>query len=179
VQVARSSDKVQRLVGDVARYFNVKSIVEKAGYSKVECEYDESTVLKDVREEFKRDLNREKIIDLVEPIIPLPKPKSPKKKSPPEKKYYLHHAVQLLVFQFQNGWLNLVELVPKDDCIILIPVTVVGPSGATLYESETKRQMEFTFETNSMFIISGKCSIYIPPESKVVCVVLCMGRDKE
>ncbi len=36
-----------------------------------------------------------------------------------------------------------------------------------------------TLEEGSAFIVSGKCSVYIELRSKVVCVAVLFGRDKE
>jgi hypothetical protein len=93
-----------------------------------------------------------------------------------EKKYNISLGVRLLVFQ--SGLLNLVELVPKDACIILIPVAIAGAGEATLYEpTGRQRQMKFTFKTNSeLVIISGRCSVDVSVNNKVVCVVLCMDK---
>jgi len=65
MQITQSSDNVQELAGDLIRYFNIDSIVEKEGYSKVECEYDETEALKQVREEFKQYLNRNKKVIII------------------------------------------------------------------------------------------------------------------
>jgi len=60
IQVVRSSRKVRHLVEDLTSYYNIESIEEEDGYSKVECSDNESEVLKKVREEFKKDWNRDK-----------------------------------------------------------------------------------------------------------------------
>jgi hypothetical protein len=99
---------------------------------------------------------------------------------PPRKKYYLRLGSRLLAFQ--SGWSDLVELVGKDgkdDCIVLLPIAISGSAEATLLEPDTQRQTALTFQIRSEFIIAGRCAIYFPPQSKVVCVVLCVGRDKE
>ncbi|KAM3066226.1 hypothetical protein ACMFMG_012130 [Clarireedia jacksonii] len=171
VQIAQSSHKIQTSIEHLAQSINVKSIVEKEGYSKVECEYnekeEEEQALRQIREEFKDDLNRDKnIIDIIKAIVPRPKTK-----------YYLHYGVRLLVFQ--SGWSNLVELVPKDDCIILIPVVIDGTAKVTISEPTTGQETTFMLEIKSQLVISGRCSIRIQPGSKVVCVVLCIGKDKE
>lgn len=95
----------------------------------------------------------------------------------PEKKYYLSTIIRLLVFQ--SGLSDLEELVDKDDCIILIPVIVTGSANGSLEERATGQRIPFTFETESELVISGRCSIHLPPQSKAVCVVLSIGRDKE
>lgn len=70
------------------------------------------------------------------------------------------------------------ELVGKDDCIVLIPVAIIGSAEATVEERETERRATLTFTTNSELVITGRCSMWIPPDSKVVCVVLCVAKDK-
>ena len=110
----------------------------------------------------------QQVADIVKSIVP-----------PPEKKYYLSLGVRLLVFQ-TGSWSNLMELVGKgDDCIVLIPVVIAGSPEATLHDPETGRQTKFGFEVGSELIIAGRCSIWVGLQSKIVCVVLCIGRDKE
>ena len=71
------------------------------------------------------------------------------------------------------------ELVGKgEDCIVLIPIVIAGSPEATLNEPVTGWQTIFIFETGSELVIVGRYSIWIQPRSKVVCVVLCIGRDK-
>jgi hypothetical protein len=60
VQAAKAGDKVQRLVGDLSRYFRVEDIIVATGYSKVQCVENESQVVAEVREEFKQELSRSK-----------------------------------------------------------------------------------------------------------------------
>jgi len=167
VQATKAGDKVQRLVQDLSRYFHVEDIVPAKGYSKVQCVQDDSQVLAEVREEFKKELGRsKKIFDILQAIIPTE-----------EKKYYMTFGMRLLVFQ--SGLSNLEGLVGKDDCIILIPVVIIGPATATLEEQGTARRTTFDFELGSEFILSGQCFMDLKPESKVVCVVLSIGRNKE
>lgn len=169
LQTAPYGDKVQLLAEILTRYFRLETIPDKRAYSKVECMEDESKVLDEVREEFKKEFVRsQKITNIVQAIVPSS-----------EKKYYMSLGVRLLVFQ--NGLSNLVDLAPETDCIILIPVSMAGAGEATLYEpTGRQRQMNFTFKTNSeLVIISGRCSVDVPPNNKVVCVVLCIGKDKK
>lgn len=96
--------------------------------------------------------------------------------------------MQLLVFQ--DGQSKFDRLVGKDDCIVLIPVAISGSPVATVQEpkgtqgstgiEEPKggRRTILTFKTNSELMISGSCSILIPDRTKVVCVMLCIGKDK-
>jgi hypothetical protein len=95
----------------------------------------------------------------------------------PKTQYYLSRIVRLLVFQ--SGWSNLEELVDKDDCLIFIPVVVTGSAVGSLEERATRRGTTFIFEIESELVISGGCSIYLQPDTKAVCVVLSIGRDKE
>jgi hypothetical protein len=185
VQAAKAGDKVQRLVQDLPGYFRVEDIVVATGYSKVQCVHDESQVLAKVREEFKKELGRSKkvlikpidkdinglvdtpqIFDILQTIIPSE-----------EKKYYITFGLRLLVFQ--SGLSSLEGLVGKDDCIILIPAVIIGPATATLEEQGTGRRTTFEFKVGSEFILSGQCSMEMQPESKAVCVVLSIGRNKE
>jgi hypothetical protein len=59
-QVAEPARKVQDLIESLAAYFDIMSIPEKEGYTNVECIYDESTVLNEVRDEFKKEPARSK-----------------------------------------------------------------------------------------------------------------------
>jgi len=170
LQDAPPAKKVRALMESLRAYVDIPSIPVKDGYSKVECLYDESEVLVNIREEFKKEpAQSKKITDIVKSIVPRP-----------EKRYYISLGVRLLVFQ--GGWSNLIELVGennRDDCIVLIPIVIDGSAEATVHEPTTKRQSTFTFKTDSEFIIAGRCSIWVQAQSKVVCVVLCIGRDKE
>ena len=58
-------------------------------------------------------------------------------------------------------------------------MVITGSDTSTLEERETKRQTSFTFEVESEIVISGRCQIYVHPESKAVCVVLSIGKEKE
>ena len=106
----------------------------------------------------------------------------------PGKTFYLARKVQLLLFQ--KGQSIFDRLVGKDDCIVLIPVAISGspmaivqePKGTAVShgaeEPKDGRRTTFTFKTNSELMISGRCSILIPDQTKVVCVMLCIGMDK-
>ncbi|KAH6661594.1 hypothetical protein B0J14DRAFT_602846 [Halenospora varia] len=166
VQATKSGSKVQYLIKDLLKYFNVKAIAEKEGCSRVECTYDVSMILDSIREEFKKELvQSKKITDIIKAIVPRP-----------EKKYYLSFVVRLLVFQ--SGRSDLGELIGKDDCIILIPVVVIGSDTATLVEQGAGRQTTFSFKVDSELVISGQCLVYMQPANKAVCVVLSIGKDK-
>jgi hypothetical protein len=81
---------------------------------------------------------------------------------------------------FQSGWSNLEELVvKKDDCIILIPVQIIGSATGIFEEGATGRKTTFTCEVESELVMSGRCSIEMEPSTKAVCVVLMVGKDKE
>lgn len=97
--------------------------------------------------------------------------------SPPTKSWHISRKIQLLVFQ--NGWSNLQELVGKDDCIVLMPVAIAGSAGATLTEAKGGQQTNITLEINSEVIITRRCLLGVLPGTKVVCVVLCIAKDKE
>lgn len=105
------------------------------------------------------------ILDVVKEIVQLP-----------GKKYYLSRAVRLLVFQ--SGWSQLNTLVAKDDCVILIPDVISGSGVATIHDPTTQRQTTFEFKKGFEFIITGRCAIWLEQQSKVVCVVLCIGKEK-
>jgi hypothetical protein len=92
----------------------------------------------------------------------------------PGTKYYLSRAVPLL--EFPPGWSNLDTLVAKDDCIVLIPVVISDLVVATIQDAKENRET-FTFQKNFECIISGKCSIWLPQESKVTCVALGIKRE--
>jgi len=171
VQNAEPARKVQTLIESLAAYIDITSIPDTDGCSKVQCLYDASEVLVKVREEFKREPARSKqqLADIVKSIL-----------APPRKKYYISLEVRLLVFQ--SGRSNLMDLLGKDgedDCIVLLPVIITGPAEATVNEPATSRQTTFMFEVGSELIIAGRCSIRVEPQSKVVCVALCIGRDKD
>lgn len=44
-------------------------------------------------------------------------------------------------------------------------------------EPKGGRRTTLTFKTNSELMISRRCSILIPDQTKVVCVMLCIGMD--
>jgi hypothetical protein len=66
--------------------------------------------------------------------------------------------------------------VGEGDCLVLIPVAILGSVKGTLEEQTTRRQTTVTFDVKSVLFISGRCAI--KPESMVVCVVLSIGKDK-
>ena len=62
-QSATLGNKVKQLADVLPSYFNVDSIAAAdEGYSTVVCKYDESDTLKQVREEFKKDLFQSKTV---------------------------------------------------------------------------------------------------------------------
>jgi hypothetical protein len=68
--------------------------------------------------------------------------------------------------------------VGEGDCLILIPVAILGSAEGRLEEQTRRRQTTVTFDVKSKLFISGRCVIYVQPESMVVCVVLSIGKDK-
>jgi hypothetical protein len=91
----------------------------------------------------------------------------------------LHLARKVQLLAFQNGSSDLRALVGKDDCIVLIPVAISGPAEVTVHETKGERQAALACTTNAELIITGRCSLWVPPESKVVCVVLCIAKDNK
>ncbi|KAF7877558.1 hypothetical protein EAF04_001233 [Stromatinia cepivora] len=168
VQAAQPGQIIQGFVKDLTQYFHPESIPEKEGCSRVKCPYDISKTLENIKEEFRKELGRSKeIFDIIKTIVPRPK-----------KSYYMSSIVQLLVFQ--AGCSNFEELmVGKDDCIILIPVIIVGSAVGIIEEQVSGRRTTITFDTKFGLIISGQCLLYMKAESKAVCVVLSIGKDKE
>ena len=88
----------------------------------------------------------------------------------------MSQGVRLLVFQL--GWSAIYDLVNKDECIVLIPVEISGSANGHLYDSTTERYEPLTYKTNTVYLISGRTSLYVEQGSKVVCVVLRVGRGK-
>lgn len=91
-------------------------------------------------------------------------------------KYYLLDQVRLLVLQ--GGWTNLNELVDNNDCIVLIPVLMASSVKAVVQERVGDRRESLTFMANSEFIIAGRCALWLPKGSKIICVALRIGKDK-
>ena len=60
VQAVKSGHNVQTLVEDLLRYFTVETITDGEGYSTVDCVYDASKALDEIREEFKKEFVRSK-----------------------------------------------------------------------------------------------------------------------
>jgi hypothetical protein len=79
---------------------------------------------------------------------------------------------------FQGGPSKLEEFGRLGDCVVLIPVLIVGNSEATVKEPKTRRQTDITFKAKSTIIIKKGCEIWIR-ENKIVYVMLCIGTDKE
>lgn len=50
------SEKIRDLAASLVRLFSVDAIASKSSYSKVKCEYDESTILKEIWTEFLEQL---------------------------------------------------------------------------------------------------------------------------
>jgi hypothetical protein len=90
----------------------------------------------------------------------------------------LHLARKVQLLAFQNGWSDLRALVGKDDCIVLIPVAISGPAEVTVRETKGERQETFACTTHAELIITGRCSLWVLHENKVVCVVLYIAKDK-
>jgi len=173
LQATKAGDKVKQLIQGLRHSFRVEDITPKEGYSDGD---GKSRIPEDIREEFKKEFVRsKKLLDIIKAIIPPPTPK----------KYYLSYGVRLLLFR--SGWSNLEELVVnKDDCVILIPVYIIGSATGTLKEratvpeeEATVRKTTFICEVGSELVVGGRCSIAMEQESEVVCVVLTMGKDKE
>jgi len=160
-QTVPAGHKIQGHVGRLIQCFDIDSIPAIEGWSKVEWLYDGSKILDEVKEEFKKDFGRSKeTTDIVDALT-----------TPPTKPYLLSRSVQLLVFQ--SGWSNL-----GDNCTVLIPVAMSGTIEAIIEEQTSRRRTTFTFTPNCEVMISGKSSIWIPGNSKVVCIMLGIGIRK-
>lgn len=176
VQTTAPGQKIRDLVDSLTNYVNVDAIAKKEGCSKVECQSDGSKILKEVWTEFmeeakmvsdglcnkgmRRLADTLQIPDVIEAVVPGGNS--------------LSTGVRLLVFQ--AGWSSFYDLVDKDDCIVLIPVVISGSAAGTLYDYTSQRQMAITLETKSELLIAGRCAMWVGPQSKVVCVVLCIGK---
>lgn len=179
VHALHSGSELKTAIENLTPYFAIDSIAEKEGYSKVECLDGISVALEKVKEEFKKEFVPKvceiswgetsadqsvhwQILDLV-------------KKSffRNGSKFYLSRAIHLLVFQ--SGWSSLEKLVAEDDCMILIPVAISGSCTSTIRDRTTQREITVTFEVMDELAIAGRCSIWLPPQSKIVCVVLCVA----
>lgn len=179
VHTLHPGPELKAAVENLTPYFAIESIAEKEGYSKVECLDDISASLEKVKEEFKKEFvpkvckifsgktsaNQSvhwQVLDLVR-----------KSFFRDGTKFYLSRAVHLLVFQ--SGWSSLEKLVAEDDCMILIPVAISGLGASTIRDRTTQREMAVTFEVMNELAIAGRCSIWLPQQSKIVCVVLCVA----
>merc|ERR1711964_380299 len=163
VQAVQSDQELQQVVGTLASYFGIDSIPENDGYSEVRCSYDVSPALEKVRDEFKKEYVAKKISDIVKTMV-----------RHPGKVHYLSRRVSLLVFQ--SGWSELAEIMGKENCYILIPSVIKGSGEVTIEERSTGRRTTAKFELNSKLIIRGSSSLWLPPQSKVVCIVLGAGK---
>ncbi|CAD6452365.1 f77eaddb-ac7d-443e-be13-e5aad7689fce [Sclerotinia trifoliorum] len=154
VQAVQSGSKVQELVDRIKHNFNLDSIAEDKGCSRVEG-VDEFSQSK-------------KIANIVALIV-----------GRPRKTLHSSRGVALLVFQ--NRTSNLEKIVGKENCGIFIPVDIAGSGEATLEETvlkETNRRTIFKFQTGSELLIIRRCSIWLPAQSTVLCVVRCARKDK-
>jgi hypothetical protein len=77
----------------------------------------------------------------------------------------------------QDGRSNFDKEVGKDDCIVLIPVAISGSPIATVEDPKGERKTTLTFMINFEFMIAGRCSILIADQTKIVCVMLCIGKE--
>jgi len=83
---------------------------------------------------------------------------------------------EILLVMIQSGWSELAEIhcvKSKDNCCILMPVAVVGSGEATVKERSTGRQTTAKFEIDSKLIINGRGSLWLPPQSLLVCAMSC------
>jgi len=162
-QTVLAGHKVQGHVERLKGCFDIDSIPEEAGWSKVEWGmYDGSKILDEIKAEFKKEFGRSrKTTDIVDALA-----------TPPTKPYLVSRSVQLLVFQ--SGWSNL-----GDNCTALIPVAMSGTIEAIIKEQTSQRQTTLTFTPNSEVMITGRSLIWIPDNSKVVCIMLGIGIAKD
>jgi len=157
VQTTAPTQKIQDFVETLLPYVNVHAIAEKEGCSKVEFHHNESKVLKEILKEIWKEFQE----NIIRTTTMIPNAK------------FLSKGVRLLVFQ--GDWSKLYDLVEKDDWIVLIPVVISGSAEATLYDYTTERNTMVVLEPKTEVIIAGRCSMWLAPQSKVVCVVLCLG----
>ena len=98
----------------------------------------------------------------------------------PKEEFTISRTTQLLTIQ--SGELNFVneDLVEMKDCIVLIPHAVSGSAKVTVKEPQgshgKQRTTTIIFKVDSIYMISGRCSISVPDDTKLVCVMLCMWR---
>jgi hypothetical protein len=65
-----------------------------------------------------------------------------------------------------------------DDCVVLIPVLIIRDGKAIVKDPKTRRQTEIIFRAKSAIIYKKGYMIWIW-DSKIACVMLCIGTDKE
>jgi hypothetical protein len=58
IQIIQTGHEVQRHIESLIPYINIESIPAGDGWSKVECVYDGSKILDEIREEFKKKFTR-------------------------------------------------------------------------------------------------------------------------
>jgi hypothetical protein len=76
-----------------------------------------------------------------------------------------------------EGWSDFDKEVGKDDCIVLIPVIISGSPVATISDPNDQRQATFRFRKDFEIMIAGRCSIRIAEQTKLLCVMLCIGKE--
>ncbi|KFZ01483.1 hypothetical protein V500_00749 [Pseudogymnoascus sp. VKM F-4518 (FW-2643)] len=160
-RAVRSGDNIEGLIQELSGETSINAIPDKERWSRVESTFRLERIYEEYRKEYVRS---KEITNVVEAIIG-------------PARFYLSDQVRLLVLQW--GWTNLNELVPKNDCIVLIPVLMAGSVEVAVQERGSDRRTALTFTANSEFVIAGRCALWLAKGSKIVCVALCIGKNKE
>lgn len=82
------------------------------------------------------------------------------------------------LYAFQ-GLVSVVELVGKDDCVLLIPAATSGSSEVTIEDPTKTQQTTIRLDVQSICFIAGRCSIRVEAQSKIISVALGVGKNKE
>ena len=96
----------------------------------------------------------------------------------PETPFALSNRIQLKDY---SGELELRQLAGEDGCAGLIFVIITGPPYAIVREPNAsereQRSAKITLGTDRVYMISGRCSIIFPEQTKVFCAAFCVWRE--
>jgi hypothetical protein len=93
----------------------------------------------------------------------------------PETRFMLSNEIQ--VREFYSGDSPLHTLVGTDGCIVLMPFTIYDSRPAYIVDPEGNQQTHFILKTDRVYVIPGKCSIFLLTRTKAACAVLGIWRE--
>lgn len=169
-QTMPSGSRVRHAMIDVRLHFNFDDTAIGKGWLQIEGSPEGYQALHKVRKAFWADFDESEELNRVAKVI-IPQPKT---------RFFISRTVQLLVIRSGESNFSDDEVVRTGYCIVLVAAAIYGSPKVTVRDPQglngKQRETTITFEADSIHMIAGRCTISIPDETILFCVMLCIRR---